>query len=179
MTLREAVEATAAYPAVVLAVFTLLPLIPVAAGFIHERGAGRFSPWKYVYAAVVFLCCIPGIFAAVLTGYALFFTRENLLDVNALVYFLPIVSMILTLFLVGRNVSFDHIPGFDRLSGLIVLIAITFILALGISKTRVWLFFGSSFLTLLILIIVLFALLRWGAHALFRSRHGRSVPPRP
>ena len=56
-----------------------------------------------------------GLFAAVITAYGLFFTRTNLLEVNLLVYALPIVSMAFTLLAVRRNVEFESIPGFDRL----------------------------------------------------------------
>ena len=50
---------------------------------------------------------IPGIMSAVLIAYTLFLTRTNLLQVNLLVYFLPLLGMGLTYYLIGRNVSFD------------------------------------------------------------------------
>ena len=66
--------------------------------------------------------------------------------------------------------SFDDIPGFDRLSGLMVVIAITFVLVLAIEKTRIWLFFGGSITRLILLVAGLLALLKWGAYMLFRKK---------
>ncbi|MFC2172047.1 hypothetical protein ACFLU6_05380 [Acidobacteriota bacterium] len=88
----------------------------------------------------------------------------------------PVVSMILTLVFIRQSVSFDRLPGLDRLWGLMVVIAITFGLVLAIQKTRIWLFFGSSLFTLLLLIIGLVLVLQWGAHLLFRPRKDRIAP---
>jgi hypothetical protein len=139
-------------------------------GHLHTKGDGGRSPWRYFYALLVYLACIPGIFASVLTGYALFFHNENLLDVNILVYLLPIATMTATLYLIRNNVEFDRIPGFDRLSGLMIMIAVSFAMALALQKTRIWIFFGSSIVTLFALALGLFALLKWGAHMFFRPR---------
>ena len=140
-------------------------------GVIHGENNGRNSPWKYFYTILVYLACIPGVLSAVLTGYIIFFTRENLLDTNVLVHFIPIVSMTVSLILIRKNVSYDDVPGFDRLSGLITMIAVTFIVVLGIYKTRLWVVFGGSVFVLVAVAVGLFALLKWGAYALFRSRN--------
>ena len=71
-------------------------------------------------------------------------------------------KLTLTLLLARRNVDFDEVPGFDRLFGLMVVLAITFVLVLGIAKTRIWLFFGASIFTLALLVAVLIGLLMWG-----------------
>jgi len=142
-------------------------------GLMHPRGAGGRAPWRYVYAVLVYLACVPGIFASVLTGYALFFRDENLLEVNALVYVLPIVTMAATLVLVRRSAELDEVPGFERLSGLIVMLAASFAIALGLRKTRIFLFFGSSIITLFVLAAGSFVLLRWGAQVAF-GRDARS-----
>ena len=100
-------------------------------------------------------------------GYALFFTSENLLDVNALVYILPVVSMGLTLALVGRNVRFERIPGFGRLGGLMLILGLTFGMVLALHKTRIWLVFGGSMGNLLLALLGAFILFKVGAHLLF------------
>lgn len=115
--------------------------------------------------------------AAVLTAYALFFGQQNLLDVNLTVYGLPLLTMGLTLLLISRAVSFAEIPGFDRLTGLMVLIAISFALTLALARTRIWLFFGGSITKLVLLVGGLFALLKWGAYMAFRRRNDPERPP--
>ena len=51
-----------------------------------------------------------------------------------LVYIVPFVSMIVTLVMVGRNINFADIPGFGRLCGLMLMIAVSFVLVLGVQK---------------------------------------------
>lgn len=170
MTLRDLIQSVAARPALPLAFFFALPLVSYLAGRIHGPGRGGESPWRYVYAVVVYLVCLSGMFALVLVGYALYFTNENLLDVNALVYILPVVSMIATLVVMSRNVDFDAVPGFDRLSGLMIMAGLAFAIALGVQKTRLWILFGGSIFLLFVIAIVLLVVLQGAAHVAFGKR---------
>ena len=122
--------------------------------------------------------CIPGIFAAVLTAYTLFFGNESLLDANVLIYFLPIATMVVTLVLIRKRVSFDDVPGFDRLSGLMVLMACSFAIALALHKTHIFIGFFGSVEMLFVLAAGVFALLKWGGFMLFRSS-GEATQPMP
>ena len=168
MTIRELIDLAGRYPFALLAVFLAPPLAAWLLGQMHPRGQGGLSPWKYFSAALIYLTCVPGMFAGVITAYSLFFSRENLLDANLLVYFLPILSMVATLVLIRKNVPFDQVPGFDRLSGLMAMVGCSFAVALVIQKTNVWIFFGGSIEKLFILAAGVFALLKWGTYMLFR-----------
>ena len=170
MTTRELIQKADSHAWVIVGVFVALPLIAWLCGRLHGRGNGGGSPWKYVYSVLVYFACAPGLFACVLTAYTLFFTRENLLDVNPVVYLLPIVSMIVTLVFIRKNVEFDLVPGFDRLSGLMVMIGCTFAIVLAIERTRIFVVFGGSIERLFLLAAGIFALLKWGAYMLFRER---------
>ena len=170
MTMQDFIQLVGQSPLAVLAVFVLLPVLARLCALLHGRGNGRKAPWKYCYAVLIYLVCVPGIFVAVLLAYELFFTRENLLDAIPLVCFLPIPSMIVTLIVIRASIAFDEVPGFARLSGFMVLIACSFALALLIDKTRIFLGFFGSIGTLLLLVAVLFLLLSWGANLLFRRR---------
>jgi hypothetical protein len=177
MTTRELIQLAGQHPLVLAVAFVVPPAAAWAAGRLHERGRGGAAPWKYFYSALVYLACVPGMFAGVLTAYALFISHENLLDVNPLVYFLPVVSMVVTLVLVRKNVTFDEVPGFDRLSGLMIMVACSFAAALAIQKTNIWIFFGGSIEKLFLLAGGVFALLKWGTCALFRRRDEPKVKP--
>ena len=175
MTTRDFIQAIDSHPVLLTATFVALPLLTWACGRLHGKGGGGVAPWKYIYSVLVYAACVPGLFAAVLTAYTLFFTRENLLDASLLVYFLPVVSMLVTLVRIRKNVPFDEVPGFDRLSGLMVMIGLSFAIALAIDKTRIWVWFGGSIAMLFMLALGVFALLKWGCYTLFRSR---DEPPR-
>ena len=170
MTTRDLIQQANQHPVALAAALAAPPVVAWVVGRLHERGGGGAGPWKCFYAVLVYLACVPGMFAGVLTAYTLFFSRENLLDTNLLVYFLPIVSMIVTLVLIRKNVAFDQVPGFDRLSGLMVMVGCSFAIALAIQKTKIWILFGGSIDRLFILAVGIFGLLKWGAYMLFRRR---------
>jgi hypothetical protein len=170
MTTRELVQFADHQPVVLAGAFVVVPVLAWLCGRLHQPGQGGQSPYKYVYAVLVYLTCLPGMFAGVLTAYALFFTKENLMDVSLLVYILPMVSMVVTLVLIHKQVDFEAVPGFDRLSGLMAMLGCSFAIALAVAKTRIFLFFGGSIEWLLALALGVFALLKWGTYTLFRNR---------
>ena len=176
MTLRDLMQAAGNHPTPVVSTLVALPVLAWLAGVCHRKGEGRNAPWKYAYSVLVYLACIPGTFAAVLTAYAMFFRNESLLDANLFIYFLPILSMIATLVAIRKRVSFEDVPGFDRLSGLMVLLACSFGIALALHKTRIFVGFFGSIEMLFVLAAGIFALLKWGAYMLFR---GGDEPAKP
>jgi hypothetical protein len=84
--------------------------------------------------------------------------------------------MAVSLIVIRKRVSFDDVPGFDRLSGLMVLLACSFGLALALHKTRIFLGFFGSVEMLFVLAAGIFALLKWGAYMLFRSSREPAKP---
>lgn len=171
MTARELAFILDERPWLMAVYFLGVPSMAWIMTIVHGRNKGSESPWKYFHSILVYLACVPGVFSAVLTGYVIFFTKENLLDANLLIHVVPIVSMFITLAIIRKSVSFEDIPGFDRLSGLMTMIAVTFILILGIYKTKIWLIFGGSVFVLAAIALGLFALMKWGAYTAFRSKN--------
>ena len=143
------------------AFFTALPLAAWAVNAMARDAADR-GPWKYLYSGLVYLCCVPGMFAAAITVYSLFLLRANLLRVNVLVYFLPVASMIATLVVIGRAIRFEKIPGSGRLSGLMILLGISFLIVFLLDRFRVVAFFGGTIQWLTGAALALFGLLKLG-----------------
>ena len=173
MTLRELLAAIDAVRIPILIGFGAVVVLTALVGVVHGRGRGERAPWRYLYTLLVYAACVPGMFAAVLVVYALFFTSENLLDLDFAIYLAPLVTMVLTLGLMRRNVSFDSVPGFNRLTGLMTMLAVAFAIALVLRSLRVWLFFGASLVWFFVLAAAMFFLLTWGGRMLF----GRRRPP--
>ncbi|MEL6820449.1 MAG: hypothetical protein AAFP70_01710 [Calditrichota bacterium] len=169
MTIEELIQQIGSNPTIILCVLIAVPLIAFLYGRLVSAANRLESPHKYAYSSLIYLACIPGGFAAVLTAYSLFFLQSNLLQVNPLVYFLPIISMAITIAIIRRDVVMDAIPGFDRLYGLLAIIGVSFFLSFLLIRTRVWFFLGGSFKALLIIAIGSFLLLRWGSSKVFRS----------
>ena len=177
MTPRDWLLWIAAEPLWIAGFLAALPLFALLLGMVHRRGDGNGAPWKYLYSALVYAACIPGMCAAVITLYMVLFAGENLLDVNALVTLGPIVSMAATLAIASRNVDFGPLPGFGRLSGLMVVLGLTFGIVFALSRTRIWIVFGGSIFLLFALGAFVFALLKWGAYMAFRRHDEPHLPP--
>jgi hypothetical protein len=170
VTLNELMILAGNYPWMVVVFFALPPIVAFGIGLSHAPGKGEQAPRSYFYAVLVYVTCLPGLFALTLIAYTLFFTRQNLLDVNLLIYVLPIASMGLTLGVMARKMKFEKIPGFDRISGLMIILTATFSVLFLLSRTRVWLLFAGSFVWLLALGVMIFFLLRLGFHMVTQNR---------
>lgn len=161
MTIDDLLRAAGRYPWHVLAVFVAPPLLALVTGGIHRtRARGAAAPYRHVYGALIYAVTIPGMLAAVLTGYGLFFLRADLRTVPILLYFLPIASMLATWALVRSRVDLDRVPGFERLSALMLAVALCFALAFAVNRLFFGVLFFGSWQGLLVAAGVFFVLLR-------------------
>jgi hypothetical protein len=158
------------YPFVIIGIFTIMPLFAFLYGRLHDRNLGIQAPHKYIYAGLVYMTSIPGAFATTITIYTLFFLSSNLLAVDILIYFLPIVSMAITLIVINSRVKLDLLPGFGRISALFILLFVSFLLALVIQRTYIILMFRGSIFVYFALVVVLFFLLRYAGQKLFAMK---------
>ena len=135
MTLQEFFDACTNNPEIIGFYFVALPLTAFLAS-VFGKGEGHLSPWKYLYTVLVYAATIPGIFAIVLNVYLFLFERQPIMQSNLFTQVLPVMVMVLTLWLIKRNVPFEYIPGFNKISGLImVMMAIIAVMWL-LDRTR-------------------------------------------
>ncbi|MCP4109237.1 MAG: DUF4124 domain-containing protein [Desulfobacteraceae bacterium] len=157
-------------PYLLLSLFAFPLLAVVLIGRMHKKWYGNMSPWQYIYSFFVYSVCIPGMFACVLIFYSLFFIEQNLLTVNIFIYFLPVVSMVATLALINRNAVLSKLPGVDQLFALMTILFISFSAAFALQRTRIWIFFGGSFISLIVITLILFIILKLSMNKLFRQK---------
>jgi hypothetical protein len=155
MTLREFFTLLATNPEVLIFFFVACPLTALLASWLG-RGEGHITPWKYLYSTLVYLICIPGIFAVTLNVYLFLFERQSVFDMDLWTQILPIVSMILTLLLIRKNVSFDQVPGFGKIHGLMVMIGAILVLMWLVDRTHI---IAISFIPFYQVILAFLALL--------------------
>ena len=170
MTIEQFLDILGRYPQVIILFLGFLPL----ASFIYGRyiAGARIaeSPHRFVMSTLVYLACVPGIFSATISVYTLLVLRGNLLQVNMLHYFFPVVMMILTLVTISRLVNLDLLPGFNRLRGLMGLLTLTFVVTFLVMQTRIWLIFGGSITAMILLLIALFLVFKWLSRMVFRNQ---------
>ncbi|MEZ4928088.1 MAG: hypothetical protein R3A50_17520 [Saprospiraceae bacterium] len=161
MTLRELFDYLHDNPFIVLAYFLLIPIVALFAGFA-SKNEGHKSPWRYLYSAIVFMVCVPGIFAAALAVYLFLFERGgSIFNVNLLTQVLPILSMVITLGIIKRNISFAYIPGFGKLSDLIMMIASVFIVMYLLDRLHLIAWVNLPVIWLLIIVVAFLIVFRF------------------
>jgi len=163
MTIQDLINLLNKHPLVLVTVFCAIPFGAFLSGVLQGDRKCSESKIKYLYSVLIYLSCIPGIFSAVLTAYSLFFLRADLLRVNFLVYILPIISMVATLKIIKRKNSFDDIPGFDRILGLMLMMGVSFVVAFIVYRTVVFIGFIGGLGGLLVVALVVFILLKIAA----------------
>lgn len=171
MTIEELLSLMSGAPFTVLLIFLFPPLYALLLKLLHSPAKSTQAPWKYLYAILVYLTCIPGLSMSVLTAYQLFVQKVNLLSLDLVVYLLPITSMVITLLLIRSQISFKDIPGFNRLSGLMLMLAAAFGIVFILDRLRLLVIFHGSILWLLGLAALLFILMKLGLKALRGRRH--------
>ncbi len=147
------------YQTQIAIVFVALPLGCLLLNLIIQPSLRR-QPSYYLYSLLIFASVIPGMLALLIVLYSLFFARVNLLETNAMLHFLPILSMGFTLFFATRKVNAKHIPGVKRLSGLIMLIGIICVIVILLYKMRFVIGFFSSIESLVIAAIAVYFLMQ-------------------
>lgn len=169
MTLHQFFDYLSTHALVTLGFFVFLPLMALFVGIVGA-GRGYESPWRTVYAVLIYLAAIPGMFAATLLVYLFLFERQSIWHVDLLTQVVPIISMVATLFLVQRNVDLAYVPGFGRLSGLLGMIA-ALLFVMYISQHFRWITFTylPASAVLIGFVVVLFLAL-WGWRRLTRAQ---------
>jgi hypothetical protein len=137
MTLGDFFTVCSDHPGIVIFYLIAVPLTAVLA-LLLGRDEGHLPPWRYLYSTLVYLTCIPGIFAITLILYFFLFEKHSILDINIFTQVLPVVSMIVTLALIRRNVSLDLVPGFGKLRGLLMVMFAVFAILWILDRTRIF-----------------------------------------
>lgn len=114
----------------------------------------------YVFSTIIYLVSIPGLFSICLVAYSLLFVHQNLLQVNLMIYFLPLASMVVTFIIISGAAGFARLPGFKRLSGLMLLMAMVFIALFFLYRLRIHVLFLGSISNLFFIGIGIFVLMK-------------------
>jgi hypothetical protein len=135
--------------------------IPAFLAGVFAKDEAYLSPWKNLYSFLIYAVTIPGIFAVTLNVYFFFFERRSIMDSDLLIQVFPILSMIFTLWLIRRQVDLDYIPGFDKLSGLAMIIGIILTMMWVLDRTHIYSISFMPFPVVLLLIVAAVLLVRF------------------
>ncbi len=159
MTLGQFFDAISQQPTIVLFYFFALPFTAFLA-IVFGSGEGHQSPWKYLYTLLVYLACIPGIFSLTLNAYMFLFERQPVMNTNLFTQILPVLCMLVTLWLIKRNVSLREVPGFDTIGNLFLIITVLISMMWILEKTNIFVFTYMPFYQFILLFIGFLIMIR-------------------
>lgn len=150
-------------------VFAYLIGMPAMAGILglFSGEKGNQDPWRYFYMLILYGICIPGIFAITLLIYALTYMKINVYEIDLLTHVLPVVSMIVTILVIRKYVNLDEVPGFNKISGLMMMIAVVLVLFWILEKTRIMVFTYMPFYYVLLILVALLLIFRMALKKVF------------
>lgn len=160
MTLQDFFTYLSANRQILLFYAVAIPLSALLTG-LFSRGEGHLSPWKYLYSFMIYLVCVPGIFALMLNVYLFLFERQSVWSMNLYTQALPILVMIVTLSIITKFVSLDDIPGFGKMGGLVMMITAVLLIMWFLDKTRIYVFSYMPFSQVVLIIIGLLIVIRF------------------
>ncbi len=158
MTIQNLIDWFSNHEYAILGYYVSLLLLAILLTLIVKES--NFKQLRYVMSVVVFGVTVPGILALLLTLYSLLIIRTSLLNVSVISYFVPIITMVAVLIILSRKVSMSKIPGFDKLSSLMLIIGICFGIIFVLQRTYFGVLFLGSFTHIIAVFVVLFIILR-------------------
>jgi len=161
MTLQDFFDKFSQTPVLTLYIILLPPLGALLMGLINERSR-QHQLAKYIYTSLIYLTCIPGVFVLTLNIYQFLFERQSVLQMNILTHILPVITMIITLVIVRKQISLDVIPGFGKLSGLFMMLGVLMILLWVVDRTTFRVFSFLPFSLAIGIFVILLLLFRLG-----------------
>ncbi|MBK8405391.1 MAG: hypothetical protein IPL25_15355 [Saprospiraceae bacterium] len=161
MTLQQFFDMIQANPNFSLYFFLGIPAIALVLGWITEPDSSQ-SPWNYLFAVLVYAICIPGIFAVTLNIYFFFWERRSIMDTQLMIQFFPILSMVVTIAIIRRFVNLDDVPGFDKLTGFMLIIGVILTLMWVLDRTHIYAISFMPFYIVLLVIVGGILLIRYG-----------------
>ena len=161
MTLQQFFDMIQANPNFSLYFFLGIPAIALVLGWVTEPDSSQ-SPLNYLFAVLVYAICIPGIFAVTLNIYFFFWERRSIMDTQLMIQFFPILSMVATIAIIRRFVNLDDVPGFDKLTGFMLIIGVILTLMWVLDRTHIYAISFMPFYIVLLVIVGGILLIRYG-----------------
>ncbi len=167
MTLQELFSFVGENPIYVFYFFVALPVLAGIIGLLGDDKCHK-SPWKEFFMIIIYAVMIPGIFALFLNIYMFLFDRRSVMSFDVFLQILPILSMVVTLFVIRKYIAFDYIPGFDKISGLVLVISALIMILYFADRFRIIAFTYMPFQYLVVIFIVLLLIINYGLRKLLK-----------
>jgi len=159
MTLQEIINAASAYQNEILYFFFMIPLLALIAAWIQKKNSPNTGV-KVFNSILVYIVSVPGILSLLLTAYSVFILRGNILELNILLYFVPLLSMISTYVIIQKSIWLKEVPWFGKISSLLLLIFLSLVIVLIFQKMFIWIIFIWNIQYLIWLFVIIFVAMK-------------------
>lgn len=148
-----------------VALFFLFALLPFLAFGLNKltKVRGLQSPYTYIYSTIIYISGITGILSSVLWLYTMFFDQKGLWQLNPFVFYLPLISMVATFYIVKKRLRIGDLPWFGELYELLTALAVAFAITLTFVHTQAFPLSNMWLIMVLGMAIFLFLKLGWDA----------------
>ena len=166
MTLRDIFQAVADNPSFLLFYLLLIPMLTFLVGIWLNDNQQAYQI-RWFYTVMAYLAAVPGIFALTLNIYLFLFERQSIWSMNLVTQVLPIVSMFFTLFFIKQKLPFEYVPGFEKLTGFLTIMAAAMGIMWFIDRMHIVAITFIPFQYIAIGFLILLLLIRFGWKKMF------------
>jgi hypothetical protein len=166
MTLRDLFDQANTNPAYLYYYFLGIPALCFLLLLIF-RNPNNALKVNWLLTCLCFMTVIPGIFALTYNIYTFLFERQSILEMNLLIQVLPIISMLVSLYLIKRILPFDYIPGFEKLTSMAALIFGIMAIMWIVDKTHIMAFAYLPFSYIIIALVAIILAIKFLLPRLF------------
>lgn len=170
MTIDQLLSTLYTYRGALIIYFALVPVAAFILSFVHSVYGGRRPPWNGLYALLTYLVTAPSAAIVAASVYLVLTGGRALSELPFVPTYVPLISFLLTALLIKRAVDFYYVPWMLNPVGLLLLMILTLAGGLYIYHTELIVLLGSRLLTLGVVTLAAFLILRGILSAIFGSR---------
>ncbi len=160
MTLQQLLDIFTQYQTETLYFFFGIPFLAVISIFFKKKYSKNL--WVKVFdSLLIYLVSVPWILSLILSIYSIFILKGNILELNVLPYFVPLISMWVTYTIIQKSIWLKEIPWFWKISSLLLLIFLTFIVVFILQKMFIWVVFVWSLGYIVWLFVIIFIAMKF------------------
>lgn len=159
MTLQEMINAASAHQNEILYFFLTIPFLALIAALLQKKHSTNTGV-KIFDSALVYIVSVPWILSLLLTVYSVFILKGNILELNILLYFVPLLSMISTYVIIQKSIWLKKVPWFGKISSLLLLIFLSLVIVLIFQKMFIWIIFIGNIQYIVWLFVIIFVAMK-------------------
>ena len=106
MTVQDIINLLSNKSSTIINYYVVLLLISLL-GLLFVKAKEFKAPISYLYTILVYVAVIPGLLSIILVVYNFFFLGQNLITLQIVTYYLPIIAMLVLLLIIKKQFHYN------------------------------------------------------------------------